>query len=167
MENEDSNQSAQISVIKYDQNEKKVFISFKNYYRNRILDWLTMDSILFKVMLQKENKRLFMTTMTKWVIKMIKSQISTTTRVAQILSSSPSNLCKIHSSNATSDSLPKQQKHSWRNKNRSRKSIRLLKILVALNGVSLKTPNTTLISSWTPHCFGSTLATHTSLSLDS
>ena len=65
MENEDSNQSAQISVIKYDQNEKKVFISFKNYYRNRILDWLTMDSILFKVMLQKENKRLFMTTMTK------------------------------------------------------------------------------------------------------
>ena len=29
MENEDSNQSAQISVIKYDQNEKKVFISFK------------------------------------------------------------------------------------------------------------------------------------------
>ena len=65
MENEDSNQSAQISVIKYDQIEKKVFISFKNYYRNRILDWLTMDSILFKVMLQKENKRLFMTTMTK------------------------------------------------------------------------------------------------------
>ena len=65
MENEDSNQSAQISVIKYDQNEKKVFISFKNYYRNRILDWLTMDSILFKVMLQKENKRLFMTMMTK------------------------------------------------------------------------------------------------------
>ena len=65
MENEDSNQSAQISVIKYDQIEKKVFISFKNYYRNRILDWLTMDSILFKVMLQKENKRLFMTMMTK------------------------------------------------------------------------------------------------------
>jgi len=43
-----------------------------------------MGSIIFKVLLQKENKELLMMRK-KWAIKMIKSQISTTTKVAQIL----------------------------------------------------------------------------------